>query len=134
MFRSAIYGKACRVLSVAAILVATIGVHVIHPFVGQHAPESPAAYCFHSVNAAVPSVGGERTAVVTKASHAGAVGGSCPICSLLAAFHASGPQVAADGTMPEVRPEAPIPYVSPGAQAPAWLPFGARGPPSSSLL
>jgi len=129
-----IYAKASRWLSVAAILVATIGVHVIHPFVGQHAPESPAAHCCHSVSAAVPSVGGERTAAVTKASPACAEGGVCPICSLLAAFHASGLQVAVYGTMTDVRPESPIAYVPHSAQAPAWLPFGARGPPFSSLI
>jgi len=134
MIHSAIYGKACRVLSVAAILVATIGVHVIHPFVGHHMPESPAAHSFHATSKAVPSVVGERTEAVAIDSLACAEGGVCPICSLLAAFHASGPQVAVYGTMTDVRPESPIAYVPHSAQAPAWLPFGARGPPSSSLL
>jgi len=134
MIRSTIYGKACRVLSVAAVLIATVGAHVIHPFVGQHEPESPIAHWFHPTSTAGALVGGEPAAVVTKASHACAEGGACPICSLLAAFHASGLQVAVYGTMTDVRPEAPIAYVPHVAQAPAWLPFGARGPPSSSLL
>jgi hypothetical protein len=134
MIRSTIYGKACRWLSVAAILIATIGVHIIHPSVGRHMPESPTAHCSHPTSAAVPPVGGEPAASVAKASPACAESGACPICSLLAAFHASGPQVAVYGTMTDVRPEAPIPYVPHSAQAPAWLPFGARGPPSSSLI
>jgi hypothetical protein len=134
MIRSTIYGKACRWLSVAAILIATIGVHIVHPSVGRHMPESPTAHCSHPTSAAVPSVGGEPAAVVTKASPACAESGACPICSLLAAFHAGGPQVGVHVTRLDVRPEAPFPYVPLVAQTPAWMPFGARGPPSSSLI
>ena len=134
MICSTIYGKACRVLSVAAVLIATVGVHVIHPFVGRHEPESPIAHWFHPTSPAGALVGGEPAAVVTKASLACAEGGACPICSLLAAFHAGGLQVGVHVTRLDVRPEAPFLYVPPVAQAPAWLPFGARGPPSSSLI
>lgn len=134
MIRSSIYGKACRVLSVAAVLIAAIGVHVIHPFVGQHESESPAAHWFHPASLAASSVGGEPAATVAKTSHAGAEGGACSICFFLAAFHAGGLQVGVHVTRLDVRLEAPFPYVPPVAQTPAWLPFGARGPPSSSLI
>jgi hypothetical protein len=132
MIRSAMYGKACWVLSVAAILIATVGVHVIHPLYHHCYSDSLEDQCEACLAGSTEPPQALTTEVQRALPHGPLPG--CPVCGFLAAFHSGapvGPVSLVSVDAPKDRPCVPPP-AAPSASA--WLPFGARGPPSDCLL
>jgi hypothetical protein len=134
MIRSALYRRACWVLSMTAILFAAVGLHVIHPAVEEALAAHGAACCVHFPPNHAPGKSESSTSpgsAPTDAPRHGHAG--CPVCMLLAAFHADAPGpsvVVAVATSCDVAPVLDVPEVS---RLPLISFLGPRGPPAVLL-
>jgi hypothetical protein len=123
-----------RSLAMAAILFAAVGAHIVHPLYhicwggeGHIDVCSTGCYEHESVECGCNASAAHGPAVHPDQPE-------CPICSLLKAFHSGDPAPAPPASSYAITVAVGTPHELAAAQPFAWLPFGARGPPSSSIL
>lgn len=135
MFGGRNYPRAVGVLAAVAIFIATVGVHAVHPAMHSYALSADhhlaSAGTYESCMPAPKAAGPAATAAAHPAARAHAT--ACPVCEFLATFHSRSAAAGPLGFLAGLVERSFIPQEFDAVPALAWLPFGARGPPSQVL-
>ena len=120
------YGHALLLTALLAILFASVGSHIVHPAFHEHRYARAWANA-GSRSGGLPRRGGSQESEASAGHVRGQ--GPCPICLLLAAFHATSDLPVGLARGIDAVPDRRCPPAVRAAQLPFWAGHAARAPP-----